>query len=156
MSETPSEDEVWVPERRTRVSRSSVMRGASVREPLYRTTAGRDAAEGLHREALAPTRQRTSEGALSARALSRGSSHARKRRREHGPDRDTPHGDRGRGPLAVAGVRYTAVSTHPSTPAEVWERRHLTTTGPRPRTQAGRRPGPRHPHDGQLGAWPPT
>src|ERR1035437_1285536 len=69
-------------------------------------------------------------GALSARALSRGSSHARKRRREHGPDRDTPHGDRGRGPLAVAGVRYTAVSTHPSTPAEVWERRQLPTTGP--------------------------
>ena len=73
----------------------------------------------------------------------RGSNSADQRRREHGPDRDTPHGDRGRGQLAVAGVRYTAVSTHPSTPAEVWERRHLTTTGPRF-------------VDGQLGAWPPT
>ena len=49
----------------------------------------------------APTRHRTSEGALSARALSMGSSHARKRRREHGPDRDTPHGDREKGPQAV-------------------------------------------------------
>ncbi len=27
---------------------------------------------------------------MAARALSRGSSHARQRRREHGPDRDTP------------------------------------------------------------------
>jgi hypothetical protein len=33
---------------------------------------------------------------LSARALSRGSSHTRQRRREHEPDRDSPHGDRPR------------------------------------------------------------
>jgi hypothetical protein len=51
MSETPSEGEVWAPERRTKVSRSSVMRGASVLEPRHRTTAGRGAAEGLLRDA---------------------------------------------------------------------------------------------------------
>src|SRR5437879_4059849 len=34
MSETPSEAEVWAPGRRTTVSRSIVMRGASEPEPL--------------------------------------------------------------------------------------------------------------------------
>ena len=71
MSETPSEGEVWAPERRTKVSRSSVMRGASVLEPLHRTTAGpgpdsasdvgggvvsAGALEGLVARATAPTR----------------------------------------------------------------------------------------------------
>src|SRR5450759_4812240 len=137
MSETPSEDEVWVPERRTRVSRSSVLRGASVLEPLYRTTAGRDAAEGLHRDAPAPTRRRTSEEALSARALSRGSSHARKRRREHGPDRDTPHGDRGKGPQAVARGVELVNGQHPnSAPAD-----DVAVLEARPRRRAAGLPG---------------
>jgi hypothetical protein len=92
MSETPSESEVWVPERRTRVSRSSVMRGASVRAPLHRTRAGRGAPEGLPREArprLGIGRRRR----RCRRGRSRGARRtARQRRQEHGPDRDTPHG----------------------------------------------------------------
>ena len=51
---------------------------------------------------------------MSARALSRASSHARQRRREHGPDRDTPHGDRGRGPQAVAGGVGLVNGQHPN------------------------------------------
>jgi len=67
MSETPSAGAVWVPARRTRVARSSVMRGASVREPLERTTAdsaadvaagvvSAGALEGLVARATAPPR----------------------------------------------------------------------------------------------------
>src|ERR1035441_4686141 len=92
ISDTPSEGELWVPERRTRVSRSSFMRGASVRAPRHRPTTGAWRLGRAAPRGPAPPRHRTSEEALSAQALSRGSTHARQRRREHGPDRDTPHG----------------------------------------------------------------
>ena len=69
-------------------------------EPLYRTTAGRGAAEGLHRDAPWPRLGIERRRVVSAGALD-GLVARVKARREHGPDRDSPHGDREKGPQAV-------------------------------------------------------
>jgi type III restriction enzyme len=61
-------------------------------------TTGRGAAEALHRDGAGPdSASDVGGGVVSAGALA-GSSDARQRRREHRPDRDTPHGDRGTHP----------------------------------------------------------